>query len=110
MDRVAIITGAGRGIGKEIALAMAQEGAREMTNDCDPGVAEMVTKQIEDAGGRATWFYGDIPTFETAQKLIQTAVNNFGRLDILANNADIAAHNMIWDMTEDIKIPFKSSN
>lgn len=100
LDRVAIITGAGRGIGKEIALAMAQEGAKVVTNDCDAGVAEMVAKQIADLGSQATWFYGDVSKFETAQKLIQTAVDNFGRLDILVNNAGVAAHNMIWDMTE----------
>ena len=100
LERVAIITGAGRGIGKEIALAMAQEGAKVVTNDCDAGVAEMVAKQIADLGSQATWFYGDVSKFETAQKLIQTAVDNFGRLDILVNNAGVAAHNMIWDMTE----------
>ena len=100
-DRVAIITGAGRGIGKEIALAMAQEGAKVVTDDCDPGLAEMVAKQIADLGGQAAWFYGDISAFETARKLIQTAVDNFGRLDVLVNNAGVAAHNLIWDMTED---------
>jgi 3-oxoacyl-[acyl-carrier protein] reductase len=100
-DRVFIITGAGRGIGKEISLAMAQEGAKLVTNDCDPGLAETVAKQITDLGGQAAWFYGDISAFEAARKLIQTAVDNFGRLDVLVNNAGVAAHNLIWDMTED---------
>ena len=72
-----------------------------MTDDCDPGLAEMVAKQIADLGGQAAWFYGDISAFETARKLIQTAVDNFGRLDVLVNNAGVAAHNLIWDMTED---------
>jgi NAD(P)-dependent dehydrogenase (short-subunit alcohol dehydrogenase family) len=99
-DRVAIITGSGRGIGKEISLAMGQEGARVVTNDCDPGVAESVARQITDLGGQAIECYGDVSKYEIAERLIQTAVDNFGRIDILVNNAGVAAHNMIWNMTE----------
>lgn len=98
--RVAIITGGGRGIGKEISLAMAQEDARVVINDCDPGVAETVARQITDLGGHAKGFYGDVSNSEIAHELIQTAIGNFGRLDILVNNAGVAAHDMIWDMTE----------
>jgi 3-oxoacyl-[acyl-carrier protein] reductase len=99
-DRVAIITGGGRGIGKEISLAMAQEGARVVINDCDPGVVKPVAQQITDLGGQAAWFDGDVSNFEIAHELIQIAIGKFGRLDILVNNAGVAAHNIIWDMTE----------
>jgi 3-oxoacyl-[acyl-carrier protein] reductase len=99
-DRVAIITGSGRGIGRAIALTMAKEGARVVTNDCDPGVAEAVTSEITDSGGQAVSFVGDVSRFEVARKLMQAAVDNFGGLDILVNNAGITGHNPIWDMTE----------
>jgi NAD(P)-dependent dehydrogenase (short-subunit alcohol dehydrogenase family) len=100
-DKVAIITGSGRGIGKAIALAMAKEGARVVTNDCDPEIAEAVAKEIADSGGQAISFVGDVSKFEEARKLIQAAVDNFGRLDILVNNAGIVAVGPIWDMTEE---------
>jgi NAD(P)-dependent dehydrogenase (short-subunit alcohol dehydrogenase family) len=101
-ERVSIITGSGRGIGKAIALGMAKEGARVVTNDCDPDVAEAVAKEITDQGGKAISFCGDISVFDVARELVQTAVDNFGRLDILVNNAGIAeGRNPIWEMTEE---------
>lgn len=99
-DRVAIVTGSGRGIGKAIALAMAKEGARVVTNDYDPDVAEAAAKEITHSGGQAVSFTGDISKFDIAQKLIQTAVDSFGRLDILVNNAGITARRLIREMTE----------
>jgi 3-oxoacyl-[acyl-carrier protein] reductase len=100
-DRVAIITGSGRGIGKAIALAMAKEGARVVTNDCDPEIAEATAKEITDSGGQAVSLLGDVSNFEVARKLVQTAVDSFGRLDILVNNAGTVAVSPIWDMTEE---------
>jgi len=100
-NKVAIITGSGRGIGRAIALAMAKEGARVATNDCDPGFAEAVAQEIAGLGGVAIPFLGDISKFEVAKELVQTAVHNFGSLDILVNNAGVSRDNPIWDMTEE---------
>jgi NAD(P)-dependent dehydrogenase (short-subunit alcohol dehydrogenase family) len=100
-NKVAIITGSGRGIGRAIALAMAKEGARVVTNDCDPGVAEDVAREITNSGGEAISFLGDTSMFEVARKLVQAAVNKFNSLDILVNNAVAAATGPIWEMTEE---------
>ncbi len=104
-DRVAIITGSGQGIGRALALAMAKEGAKVVTNNrwrgTDGGDAETTAKEITDTGGQAIPFFGDLSSFDVAEKLIRTAVNNFGRLDILVNNAGASAPNMVWDMSEE---------
>ena len=104
-DRVAVVTGSGQGIGAAIAVAMAEEGARVVTNNRKPGTpggdAETTARQIRDMGGQAVPFFGDVSDFEAARKLIQTAVDNFGRVDILVNNAGIANINPIWLMTEE---------
>ena len=103
--KVALVTGSGRGIGRAIALALAGEGAKLVINDLKPGIeggdADSAARQIIDMGGHVVPFYGDVSNFEVARKLIQAAVDNFGRLDILVNNAGTIAHNPIWDMTED---------
>lgn len=93
--RVAIITGAGRGIGREHALLFANEGAKVVVNDFDPDVAQEVADQI---GGRAV--PGDVASFEVAQRLVDTAVDHFGGLDILVNNAGILRDRFLADMTE----------
>ncbi len=99
-DRVAIITGSGRGIGRAIALAMAKEGARVVTNDFDSEVAEAVAGEIAGSGGEAIPFVGDISRFDIAQQMVRTAVSNFGRLDILVNNAgNNGSRKPIWEMT-----------
>jgi len=104
-DRVAVITGSGQGIGKAIALAMAKEGAKVVTNNRRPGTsggdAETTAKEIIDMGGQAVPFFGSVSEFDVAQKLIQTAVDNFGRVDILVNNAGADAPRMVWNMTEE---------
>jgi len=104
-DRVAVVTGSGQGIGKAIALALAEEGAKVVTNNRRPGTsggdAETTAKEILDIGGQAAPFFGSISEFEIAQKLIQTAVDKFGRLDILVNNAGADRPHMVWNMTEE---------
>ncbi len=103
-DKVAIVTGSGQGIGAAIAVAFAQEGVRVVTNNRRAGTsggdAETVAKQITDMGGEAVPFFGSIDSFEVAGKLIQTAVDRFGRLDILVNNAGADQPRMVWNMTE----------
>lgn len=103
-DRVAVVTGSGRGIGRAIALAMAKEGARIVTNNRKPdgvGDAETTAREIKDMGGQAVPFYGDISSFETGRKLIQTAVDSFGKLDILVNNAGFRDVVDSWEITEE---------
>ena len=103
-DKVAVITGSGSGIGKAEAIAMAQEGARVVTNNRKPGSeggdAEITASQIQDMGGEAVPFFGDVSDFETARKLMQTAVDSFGKIDILVNNAGISRRTPIWETTE----------
>jgi len=117
--KVAVVTGSGQGIGRAIAIAIAREGAKVITNNRQPATsgsdAETTAREIMNMDGQAVPFFGDVSQFEIAQKLIQTAVNKFGRLDILVNNAGGAdAHNMVWQMTEaewdsTINIHLKSS-
>ncbi len=104
-DRVAIVTGSGQGIGRAIAIALAQEGARVVTNNRRPGSeggdAETTAKQIADMGGEAAPFYGSVAEFDVAEKIVQTAVDKFGKLDILINNAGTDRPHMVWNMTEE---------
>lgn len=104
-DKVVIITGSGQGIGGALAIAFAAEGAKVITNNRAPGTkggdAETVAKEIIAKGGQAAPFFGDISKFDVAQKLVQTAVDKFGRLDILINNAGADAPHMVWNMTEE---------
>ncbi len=109
-DRVAIITGSGRGIGRAHAFAMAAEGAKVVVNDL--GVekdgtggmhepADEVVAQIREQGGEAVASYGSVADFEAARGIIQTALDAFGRLDILVNNAGISRSVLFHQMTED---------
>ena len=91
--KVAIVTGSGQGIGKAIAMALAAEGAKVVTNNRKPGTqggdAATVAAEIKAAGGDAVPFFGSVSDYQEAKKLIQTAVSNFGKIDILVNNAGI---------------------
>ncbi len=104
-DRVAIVTGSGQGVGRAIAVAMAKEDAKVVTNNRKPGTtggdADTTAKQIKAMGGDAVPFFGDISNFDEARRLIQTAVNSFGRVDILVNNAGTATEKLVWDITEE---------
>ncbi len=104
-DRVAIVTGSGQGIGKAIALALAKESAKVVTSNRRPGTeggdAETVAKEIRDMGGQAVPFFGSVSEFDVAGKMVQMAVDKFGRLDILINNAGADAPAMVWNMTEE---------
>jgi NAD(P)-dependent dehydrogenase (short-subunit alcohol dehydrogenase family) len=104
-DRVAVVTGSGQGIGKAIALALAKEGAKVVTNNRRPGTeggdAETVAEEIKAMGGEAVPFFGSVSEFDVAEKLIQMAVDSFGRVDILVNNAGADAPRMVWNMTEE---------
>jgi NAD(P)-dependent dehydrogenase (short-subunit alcohol dehydrogenase family) len=107
--RVAIITGAGRGLGREHALLFASEGAKVVVNDrggandgagADASPAEQVAAEIRDLGGEAVSNVDDIADWEGAQALVNTAVEAFGDLDILVNNAGILRDRVLVNMTE----------
>jgi NAD(P)-dependent dehydrogenase (short-subunit alcohol dehydrogenase family) len=109
-DKVAVITGGGRGIGREIALLMAKEEAKVVVNDIggdtsgrglDPGVADTVVQEIKDGGGEAVANYDSVATAEGGKNMIQTAVNTFGKLDIVVHVAGILRDRMIFNMTEE---------
>lgn len=104
-DKVAVVTGSGQGIGKAIAIGMGKEGAKVITNNRKPGTeggdAETTAKEIKDAGGQAIPIYADVANFDEAQRLVQAAVDNFGRIDIVVTCAGADAPRMIWNMTED---------
>ena len=96
--RIAIVTGAGRGIGREHALLFASEGAKVLVNDLggsndgsgsDAGPAQHVADEINSAGGTASWNTDDVSSWAGAKSLIDQAVHEFGGLDILVNNAGI---------------------
>ena len=107
--RVAIVTGAGRGIGRSVARLLASEGASVVVNDLgaavdgsghDSGPAHDVVAEIAEAGGKAVANGADISVFAAAENLVQTAIEEFGRLDILVNVAGILRDRMVFNMTE----------
>jgi NAD(P)-dependent dehydrogenase (short-subunit alcohol dehydrogenase family) len=107
--RVAIITGAGRGLGREHALLFASEGAKVVVNDLggdidgtgdDRAPAQQVVDEIKAAGGEAVANVDSVADWEGAQRLIQTAVDTFGTLHVLVNNAGILRDRVIVNMTE----------
>jgi NAD(P)-dependent dehydrogenase (short-subunit alcohol dehydrogenase family) len=110
-NRVAVVTGAGRGIGREHALLLAREGAAVVVNDlggsndgsgADTGPAQQVADEINAAGGRALANTSDITDWSGARDLIEQAVTGCGRLDIVVNNAGILRDGFIAGLEEDL--------
>jgi 3-oxoacyl-[acyl-carrier protein] reductase len=100
-EKVAIVTGAGRGIGKGIALRFAEEGAMLVLNDVNKDDVKRTNDEIVGRGGKAVFVVGSVASRETAQKLVDTAVKHFGTVDILVNNAGITRDAMLHKMTDD---------
>ncbi len=101
-NRVAIVTGASRGIGRAIALELAKRGAAVLINyNNSAKSAEDVVAQIEANGGKAAAFQADVSDFEQAAKLVKFAIDTFGNLDILVNNAGITRDGLIMMMKEE---------
>lgn len=100
-ERVAIVTGGSRGIGRAVSLELAARGAAVIVNyNSSPERAEAVVKEIEAAGGKATAFQADVSNFEAAQNLVKFAIETFGDLHILVNNAGITRDMVIMMMPE----------
>ncbi|MCX7912133.1 MAG: SDR family oxidoreductase [Dehalococcoidales bacterium] len=132
--KVAVVTGSGQGVGRAIAIGLAKEGAKVVTNNRKPGStgkafltdeqekalsqdrqewfkkgldmvsgdAETTAQAIRDMGGEAVAFFGDISDFNVAAELIQTAIDRFGRIDILVNVAGAFGFSPIEEMTEEL--------
>lgn len=96
-NKVAIVTGAGRGLGKGIAMKLAEEGAKVVVADMNP--AENVVKEIEEAGGTAAAFAVNVAKQEDVQALVAFTVEKFGTLDIMVNNAGINRDGMLHKMS-----------
>ncbi len=101
--RVAIVTGAGRGIGREYAQLLAKEGAKVVVNDLATGAdnpGQELVDEIRAAGGEAVANHDDVSDFEGARRLIDQAIATFGKLDVLINNAGILRDRMLVNMSE----------
>jgi NAD(P)-dependent dehydrogenase (short-subunit alcohol dehydrogenase family) len=102
--KVAVVTGAGRGIGREEALLLAREGAAVVANDVagsDGSPAAAVVDEIRVAGGEAVEHLGDVADVDGADSLIALALDTWGRLDIVVNNAGILRDRMVYNLGED---------
>lgn len=100
-DRVAIVTGAGSGIGEATALRFSQEGAAVVVNDIQPERADRVAQMIADEGGRVLAVAGDVGNAEATRLLAQRTLEGFGRIDILINNAGLVRDSTLRKMTEE---------
>jgi NAD(P)-dependent dehydrogenase (short-subunit alcohol dehydrogenase family) len=108
--KTAIVTGAGRGIGREVALLFAQEGCRVLVNDlgtsvagegADTSPAAQTVAEIRASGGEAIAHFGDVADLDAAEDMVRTVLNEWGQLDILVNVAGILRDRMVFNMTEE---------
>ena len=112
-NKVALITGAGSGIGRESALLFAQEGARIVVADVNDQAGQAVVEELKAAGGEAVYVHSDVSKAADAEGMIRTAEESFGRLDVVFNNAGIshpkdddavATEEDVWDLTMNINL------
>lgn len=112
-DKVALITGAGSGIGRETALLFAQEGASIVVVDVNDVAGQKTVQMVQDAGGKATYVHADISKAADCEKMVQAAETTFGKLNVLFNNAGIShardddainTEEEVWDLTMAINL------
>lgn len=103
--KVAVVTGSGQGLGKAMAIGLAEAGAKVVVNNRSPeskgGTAEETAKIINEAGGEAIAVYGSVAGIDICEKLIKTAIDRWGTIDILVNNAGANRDRMVWNMSEE---------
>jgi|WP_066786140.1 3-oxoacyl-[acyl-carrier protein] reductase len=99
--KVAIVSGSGRGIGRAIAMKLASEGAKVVINDLDAAPAEQTLADIKAAGGTAVACVGSVTADGFADRFVKTAIDNFGGLDIIINNAGYTWDNVVQKMTDE---------
>ena len=109
-DKVAVVTGSGRGIGRDIALEMAAQGAKIVVNDVgasvsgegnDASLGQQVVDEIKAMGGQAALSTDSVAEWNSAHRIVQCAVDHFGRIDIVVNNAGILRDRMFFAMSQD---------
>jgi NAD(P)-dependent dehydrogenase (short-subunit alcohol dehydrogenase family) len=112
-NKVAVITGAGSGIGRESALLFSREGARVVVADVNDSAGQAVVEELRSAGGEAVYVHADVSKSAEAEAMVRTAEESFGRLDVLFNNAGIshpqdddavATEEEVWDLTMNINL------
>src|SRR5262245_25564429 len=101
VEKVALVTGSGRGIGREVALRLAREGAKVVINDLDEEPAAETIKMIEALGGKAVACNGDVTAEDFGERIVDTAVKQLGGLHIIVNNAGYTWDNVIQKMTDE---------
>lgn len=99
--KVALVSGSGRGIGRSIALKLASEGARVVINDLDADPAHETAEAIRAAGGQASVCVGSVTATDFADRFVQMAVNDYGAIDIIVNNAGYTWDSVIQKMTDE---------
>lgn len=99
--KVALVTGSGRGIGREIALKLASEGARVVVNDLDAEPAAEVVEEVIQTGSEAVACVGSVTDVEFGERFVQTAVDNFDGIDIVVNNAGYTWDSVVQKMTDE---------
>ncbi|WP_426187133.1 SDR family oxidoreductase [Microbacterium sp. TWP3-1-2b2] len=101
VGKVAIVTGSGRGLGLAYAQELARQGASVVVNDVSSDAATEAVAAIEAEGGKAVAVVAPVGPTETAKQLVQTAVDTYGRLDILVTNAGVLRDTVLWKMSDD---------
>ena len=100
LDKVALVTGAGRGIGKTIALRFSDEGAKVVVNDIEPAYAESISERLKQLGREAMAIKADVCVWPEVKSMFEQAVQEFGRIDVLVSNAGIRKDAVFHEMSE----------
>lgn len=101
LDKVALVTGAGRGIGKTIALRFSDEGAKVVVNDIEPAYAESISERLQQLGREAMAIRADVCVWPEVKSMFEQAVQEFGRIDVLVSNAGIRKDAVFPKMSEE---------